>query len=529
MPAFAAPLIPPPIAPFAECPNQGYQLQTKPGGQSDLGYFDLNTSTFVKIKSIGADTNAFGYSKDQRVFWGMRTANPIRDTLVRIDSAGNTTEGGPLLDGVVPAPDALTTNTGTVADNKLYLHTKVPANELIVVDINPASPTFAQVQNRKVLDLASSALPFLEIGDWDFDPVTGKLISLAMDGHGPTGKRLLVSIDPGSGHVEVLQDLSAQLPDGSNYGHVYVEEGGSDTVYVANNDVDRRLARGKPGARSQTFGIRYGTSPMVVTPFSPGDPLLINDGADCLVATDFGDAPDSYYTLNAHQGPGHILTTVDTPRQMLAIGKSIDADLDGLPGPMVDGDDRSQPVNDEDGLKAGTTLALDGPSVKVPITNTTGAAAVLAGWLDLDLSGTFDADERAMAHLAPNATSAKLVWDDAAKSGETYLRLRLYPAADANVLRARVSDATAVNAARQAVLDPQPGGLAFVSGGEIEDHQVRIEEMLAESGNHSAPLVTWGLLFLAGGTGLVAMAGLTRRGAISWGRPGSANRAGAGR
>jgi hypothetical protein len=497
LPASAASILPPPTAPFDGCPNQGFQLQTEPGRQTRLGYFDLDRSVFVPIGSVGSDTNAFGYSREQGVFWGMRTANPTLDTLVRIDSKANTTDVGPLLDGAVPAPTALTTNTGTVADNKLYLHTKVPVNELIVADVDPDSPTFRQVLRRVVLDKATSGHPYLEIGDWDFDPATGRLISLAMDGK---TKRLLVSIDPANGHVSVLADLSQQLPDGQNYGAVYVEEGGSQTVYVSNNDVGRRLDQGKPNPRSQTFGIRYGESPMVVTAYKPGPALLINDGADCLVATDFGDAPDSYHTDSVTGGPGHILTSAAHPGKKLTIGSVIDADLNGIPGAAATGDDLNMPVNDEDGVPAGTTLDGSEPWVRVPVTNTTGSAATLAGWIDLDHSGTFDAGERVVKSLAAAATSADLVWS-AGQAGDTYLRLRLYPGTVAN---------------------PQPDGADFIVGGEVEDHRIRLEPMLPVSGDDTAELITWGLMMITGGAALVAMAGSPRRGAIAWGRRRSA-------
>src|SRR3954469_23229939 len=84
-----------PIAPFAACPNLGYQVQLPRGRKiSSLGTFDLSTSTFHLIRSLrrsGApiEVNAIGYSQSQNVFWGLRTEVLRRDRVIRIDSLGN--------------------------------------------------------------------------------------------------------------------------------------------------------------------------------------------------------------------------------------------------------------------------------------------------------------------------------------------------------------------------------------------------------------------------------------------------------
>ncbi len=466
-------------------------MQSETGATSDLGYFDLNTSLFVPINGVGQSINAFGYSRSQKVFWGMRT-NPANDTLVRIDSQGNTTDVGPL--EYTPPFTATRTNTGTIDDqDRLIIHTQQPVNEVVVVDVDPTDGDVGEVISRTPLSRATTGMTFLRIGDWDFNPDDGLLYSVEMEGD---TIRRLVSINPDTGAVTNVRDLSADLPDGNNYGAVYVEDV-SGVIYVSNNDVDDLLADGKPGARSQTFGI-YTKQNYQVIPYTPGDPLLINDGADCLVATDFGDAPDTYKTLNPNGGPGHIFSEVGDPNttgdydvnRKLRIGSLIDSDLDGIPSVGADGDDLNLPVNDEDGV--GTTINTSAPSLTVPTTNTTGGAAVLEGWVDFNLSGTFDASERAVAAVPAAGGNVVLNWTPTTAAGaSSYLRLRLYSGTD------------------PLAADPQPTGAEFAVGGEIEDHRVNlVTDTLPITGTNIGDLVKAGVLLVVfGGLGFALGSG----------------------
>ena len=97
--------------------------------------------------------------------------------------------------------------------------------------------------------------------------------------------------------------------------------------------------------------------------------------------------------------------------KQLRIGAENDADLDGFNDAGATTDNSNIPqLNDEDGIPAGTKIFSNHPALTVAITNTTGLPAVLAGWLDIDRSGKFDADERATISLAASATSAQLTW-----------------------------------------------------------------------------------------------------------------------
>jgi hypothetical protein len=495
----AAPWPGEPASPFATCPNLGYQMQSPDGLHSDFGNFDLNTARLNEINDIESPVNAFGYSRTQKVFWGMFTnSNP--DTLVRIDSAGNYNYPGYPLTGI--AGDVIT-NTGTIGryqgKEALFLHTQLPVNELVIVDIDPDGGVIGDVLARKPLSRATTGMNFLRIGDWDFNPSDGLLYSLEMEGD---TIRRLVTVDPDSpatATVADVKDLSDRLPDGHNYGAVYVEDV-SGTIYVSNNDVNDILDNGGTDGFSQTFG--YYPDQDVVIAYTPGtrnQALLINDGADCLVATDFGDAPDTFQTLNPNGGPGHIFSEVGDPNtttdsyddaRQLRIGALIDPDLDGIPSADATGDDLNLPVNDEDGVPAGTVLDAAGAMLTVPVTNTTGAAATLAGWIDFNGSGTFEASERAMVSVPAGGGSVVLQWaPTAATVSDTFLRLRLYSGAD------------------PLAADPQPSGAAFAVGGEIEDHRISLSAMPV-TGSNTGDLVKAGLLLVVcGGLGFMMGSG----------------------
>lgn len=489
-----------PAIPFPTCPNLGYQMHSPDGLHSDFGTFDLNTATLVDPVVIDSPVNAFGYSRYQKLFWGMYT-NPNPDELVRIDSQGTAARVGPL-GGLVTAGEEIDTNVGTIGlyqgREALFIQTRIPENELMVIDVDPSDGQVGDVLFRTTLDyftpggvtIDGTNYSILRIGDWDFNPSDGLLYTLEMEGD---TIRRLVTVDPADGHVEQVMDLSSQLPDGHNYGAVYVEDF-SGTVYVGNNDVNDILDNGGTDGFSQTFGIYPDLG--VVIPYTPAtrnQALLINDGADCLVATDFGDAPDTYRTLNPNGGPGHIFSEVGDPNtydfdpnRKLRMGTLIDPDVDGIPSPNADGDDLNLPANDEDGVPAGTVLSATAPLLTVPITNTTGQDATLAGWIDFDGSGTFDPQERATVSLAAGDTSGTLAWTNRteAQLRETFMRLRLYPGT---------------------VTDPQATGAEFILGGEIEDHKIQLGPDLP-----APPTVTLASLPVTG----INVAGLAKAGAL---------------
>ena len=176
---------------------------------------------------------------------------------------------------------------------------------------------------------------------------------------------------------------------------------------------------------------------------------------------DLGDAPDpaigtatgDYKTRAADDGPRHIIV------EGIQLGAAIDADNDGQPTAMADGDDMDG-SDDEDGLSnpAVDLLLIEGvaPTVHVDVTNTTGNQASLFGWIDYDNNGIFDNTTERAAVAVPAGSNGIAVTLNfpavpAASAGNTFARFRLS------------TDVAAAN----------PTGPAV--GGEVEDYPVIIE------------------------------------------------------
>jgi len=123
---------------------------------------------------------------------------------------------------------------------------------------------------------------------------------------------------------------------------------------------------------------------------------------------DFGDAPDTgtgagnYNTLSTDSGPAHLID------DQIFLGANIDGESEA--NADADGDDTDGALpDDEDGLNhplADLTLTVGAqPTVNVIVTNTTGSAATLSGWIDYNADGVFDnATERAQAAVADGST-----------------------------------------------------------------------------------------------------------------------------
>ncbi len=105
-------------------------------------------------------------------------------------------------------------------------------------------------------------------------------------------------------------------------------------------------------------------------------------------AYDFGDAPDpTYPTLSASNGARHII------KPGYYLGGSVDADPDGLPSVLADGDDTNPAggQDDEDGVTMSPFIA---PGQLVPISVFVPDSGFLKAWIDFNIDGDWaDAGE----------------------------------------------------------------------------------------------------------------------------------------
>ncbi|MCW3467174.1 DUF7927 domain-containing protein [Chitinophaga nivalis] len=155
------------------------------------------------------------------------------------------------------------------------------------------------------------------------------------------------------------------------------------------------------------------------------------NGVMPVVNGDMGDAPNSYGTLAAANGPVH----PSSPN--LRIGATIDVEADAAA--VAAGTDANTPNGDgadEDGITAplpALNAASTTYSLTFPVTNTTGQTANVAGWIDFNRNGTFEAAEGILGTVANNGTSATLTWSNTntlitgagLTGGITYARLRI--------------------------------------------------------------------------------------------------------
>ncbi len=109
----------------------------------------------------------------------------------------------------------------------------------------------------------------------------------------------------------------------------------------------------------------------------------VEDYAVTIQTVDFGDAPNSYGTTFASNGPRHTIVSG------FSLGATVDAEVDGQPNAAATGDGA-----DEDGvtLPAGNLFkACTTQGLTVNLTNTAGIATPkLDAWIDFDGDGTFD-------------------------------------------------------------------------------------------------------------------------------------------
>ena len=189
-------------------------------------------------------------------------------------------------------------------------------------------------------------------------------------------------------------------------------------------------------------------------------------------ASDFGDAPNTYGTTIAANGPRHLLADANNPQALdLQLGNSIDAEADGLASPFAQGDDLDG-SSDEDGivftsqLTAGQTATFD-----AIVGDSSGNGGVLAWWADFDGSGTFEAGERFEANVTPGINQLSFFIPATAVGAPGLTN------PDGTFVRFRLGSPAAAAAGEL----NDPTGLA--RDGEVEDYAVQLDPPLLDFGD----------------------------------------------
>jgi hypothetical protein len=174
---------------------------------------------------------------------------------------------------------------------------------------------------------------------------------------------------------------------------------------------------------------------------------------------DFGDAPDTYKTLLASDGPRHTIA------EGICLGRAVDGEPDGKPGPAANGDDLNG-QSDEDGVVFTSSLS---PGQPATIEVTASVQGYLNAWVDFNRDGSFSGKGEQIFTdqlLVPGGNKLSFKVPSTAAKGATFARFRF---------NAR-------------------GLLSYygaAADGEVEDYQVAIADRLSPQMNSGKGGLKW--------------------------------------
>ncbi len=158
-----------------------------------------------------------------------------------------------------------------------------------------------------------------------------------------------------------------------------VEIGSSQELGVVGLDLNEFSGAGFDPATDTVIGARFGSAGNGADIFG-----VFGTSSNPGILRDYGDAPDSYGTLEASSGPRHVLNN------RIYIGTTPDFDPDGEPSALADAASDEDPTDSITLPNPPTPLGPeDTYSVTVTVNNLTGSNALLCGWIDFNDDGSF--------------------------------------------------------------------------------------------------------------------------------------------
>ncbi|WP_372061815.1 LruC domain-containing protein [Vibrio sp. 10N.261.51.F12] len=346
-------------APFDTCPSQAYLFQANPVQVYGINLVTGTNALLQGNTGLNANVNGVGFDFDSRYIYGYDTSNKQIVRLGKDFIAESVATSG--------LPTGHTFYVGDVYESVYYLYRK--GKGLFTIDLSPlandpnATLPVTKVSSRAVVNLT----------DFAFHPSDGKLYGIDNSSGG------LYSFDPNNGQETYIGDTGETGTFGAGYFDV---EG---YYYVARNQ-DGQIYRVDLSAGNAT-NIANGDVPAIK--FADGPSSSQNDGARCANAPivdedsniDFGDAPITYGTKLADNGPRHELDGITW------LGSSApDGDQDGLYANLAD-DETGQ--DDENGVGFVTAVEPGLDSIVRVNASTTG---YLSAWIDWNQDGDFSDD-----------------------------------------------------------------------------------------------------------------------------------------
>ncbi len=373
------------------CETAFYQYyQDSATSEYVLARLDPATGSYVAVHNLGttARINGWGYYDANELFYGAMVNSTVANrTLHVMDQTGNLIDLG--------APLGLNIYAGDVDSNSGVYYGFAHADDTVVkVDLTTLQVSTVSVTTPSVQDMS-------------FIPSENKFYGIVAS----TSNMLI--FDPATNTFS-QQALTGDITSagGGAFGATWATSDGS--LYVYKNPT----------------GIIYQVNPSTfetVEVLNGTAGLNFNDGVSCPNAPppflDFGDAPDSYGTLTASNGPRHTIFG------NLYFGSAVDNDSDGQENANANGDDSDVGGDDEDGITlSGTdlhdqTLFLGKQHTLQIITNGSGN---ISAWADWNTNGTFDAGEQIITDLASTGgtSNVAITVPANAQSGISYVRFR---------------------------------------------------------------------------------------------------------
>ncbi|MGF1773156.1 LruC domain-containing protein [Vibrio wakamikoensis] len=406
-------------APFDTCPSKAYLFQSTPVQVYGVNLVTGQSSLLQGDTGLNANINGVGFDFDGRYIYGYDTTNK---RLVRL--------GGDFQAEILNTSGLPTDHTffvGDVYESVYYLYRKNKG--LFKVDLTPLNSdpsavlSVERVTTRGVVNLT----------DFAFHPSDGKLYGI------DNGSGGLYSFNVETGQETYIGDTGVTGTFGAGYfdvnGYYYVSRNSDGHIFRIDLSPDNASDIGNGNVTAQLFA------------FGPNSNQ--NDGARCANApiidedsqVDFGDAPTTYQTKLADNGPRHGRDGVTW------LGDSEpDGEQDGRVNNLADDDTG---LDDEDGVGFVTAIEPGLDSIIAVNASTTG---YLSAWFDWNQDGDFaDEGEQVFADRQLQAGNNNLVFtvDAAAYIGTTWSRFRF----------------------------SQQEGLGYAGGalsGEVEDHPLTV-------------------------------------------------------
>ncbi len=462
---------------FSGCDTRAFLFQSAP---TDVFSIDLVTGTSTQVGTDIAPPNLNGvaYNPLDNYIYGV--SNTPGATLGRVYRVGSDFSVQDL--GLPTGLPAAGYNMGEFDSNGHYwVTTSADSATVYEVDLKPGSSTYFRVVNSRAMTMPAGFSG--TSADWAYSPVDGFLYRTPLNT--TTNRVHLFRYNRSNGVLTNLGPIagitgSANMLFGANYadagGFIYASDNVSGAIYRVNP--------------TNSSGVL----------FSSGPASGSNDGARCFnapVPVDFGDAPNGFGTLLAANGARHSIPNYNAAAKTatLMLGSRISADADGQP------DANAALDTFDDGLDPTSLILTTGATTAqavVSAINAKATAATLAGWIDFNGNGSFDAGERAQVSVPANTTAATpftLNWTGLAP------------------IAANFSGAARFRIATTAAQVANPVGAA--ADGEVEDYLVPITQPI---GCTTSPSV-FNTAINAAGTGVLAPGARDRNWDVGLGTP----------